>query len=59
MTQYLEAKEYFTDLAKVEKVAEAKQTMRIYKKMRKRNGDFVAARFILDVYQTCNEELEN
>jgi len=58
MTQYVEAKEYFTYLAKVENISQAKETMRIYKKLKKRRGDFLAARFILEVYQKCNEDLE-
>ena len=35
MTQYAEAKEYFTYLAKVENIQQAKETMRIYKKIKK------------------------
>ena len=34
MTQYAEAKEYFTYLAKVENIQQAKETMRIYKKFK-------------------------
>ena len=42
----------------MENISQAKETMRIYKKLKKRRGDFLAARFILEVYQKCNEDLE-
>ncbi|SVA05684.1 uncharacterized protein METZ01_LOCUS58538 [marine metagenome] len=57
MTQYIEAKEYFKYLSTLG-VDEAKHTMRLYKKMKKRRGDFLAARFILEVYQKMNKDLE-
>lgn len=57
MTQYVEAKEYFKYLAALG-INEAKYTLRVYKKLRKRRGDFLAARFILEVYQKMNEDLE-
>jgi len=58
MTQYAEAKEYFTYLAKVENIQQAKETMRIYKKIKKRRGEFLAARFILEVYQGFNKDIK-
>lgn len=57
MTQYAEAKEYFRYLANLG-VDEAKYTLRVYRKLKNRRGDFLAARFILEVYQKMNEDLE-
>ena len=57
MTQYIEAKEYFKYLSKLG-MKEAKYTMRLYRKIKKRQGDFLAARFVLEVYQKMNKDLE-
>lgn len=57
MTDYLKAKNYFLYLEGLG-IKEAKKTNKLYRKILKSHGSFIAARFILEVYKELTQRLE-
>ena len=57
-TKYKEGLAYFTKMSVEYKIKEAKKVIKIYNELLENSGEFLAAKFILDVYKNLDEELD-